>query len=53
LTFEGFGPTPCFFTRLRGQSRWQILLRGAEPAAAVPEELPEGWVVDVEPVSLL
>jgi primosomal protein N' (replication factor Y) len=50
---EVIGPTPCFFTRLRGQSRWQILLRGADPSPAVPEELPEGWAVDVEPVSLL
>ena len=53
LPVEVIGPTPCFFTRLRGQSRWQILLRGADPAAAVPEDLPEGWAVDVEPVSLL
>jgi len=50
---EVIGPTPCFFTRLHGLWRWQILLRGADPAGAVPEALPEGWAVDVEPVSLL
>jgi primosomal protein N' (replication factor Y) len=50
---EVLGPTPCFFTRQRGLLRWQIVLRGAEPAAAVPDDLPEGWTIDIDPVSLL
>ena len=50
---EVLGPTPCFFARLRGLLRWQIVLRGAEPAAAVPDDLPEGWTIDIDPVSLL
>jgi len=50
---EVVGPTPCFFTRLHGLWRWQILLRGSDPAKAVPSDLPEGWTADVEPVSLL
>jgi len=50
---EVVGPTPCFFTRLHGLWRWQILLRGSDPAKAVPADLPEGWTADVEPVSLL
>jgi len=47
------GPTPCFFTRQGGMLRWQIVLRGADPALAVPDDLPEGWIVDIDPVSLL
>lgn len=50
---EILGPTPCFFSRVRGLSRWQILLRGRDPVAVVPPDLPEGWAVDVDPVSLL
>jgi primosomal protein N' (replication factor Y) len=50
---EVLGPTPCFFTRQRGLLRWQVVLRGADPATAVPEDLPDGWTVDVDPVNLL
>ncbi len=50
---EVIGPTPCFQARVRGRTRWQVLLRGADPAAAVPDDLPDGWSVDVDPVSLL
>ena len=28
------GPAPCFFTKLDGKFRWQIVLRGADLAAA-------------------
>lgn len=47
------GPAPCFFQRVRGLHRWQVILRSANPAALVPEVLPPGWTVDVDPVSLL
>jgi primosomal protein N' (replication factor Y) len=48
------GPAPCFIERIRGRYRWQIVLRGPDPAkglAGLP--LPLGWQVDVDPVSLL
>jgi primosomal protein N' (replication factor Y) len=48
------GPSPAFITRVRGRYRWQIILRGDDPArllARVP--IPQGWVVDIDPVSLL
>ena len=48
------GPSPAFVTRVRGRYRWQIILRGDDPArllAGVP--IPQGWVVDIDPVSLL
>ena len=50
---EVLAPTPCFFPRQRGWLRWQIVLRGADPASIVPDDLPEGWSIAVDPVSLL
>jgi primosomal protein N' (replication factor Y) len=47
------GPAPCFFRRLRGNYRWHIILRSADLTGLVPDDLPEGWIVDVDPVSLL
>jgi hypothetical protein len=39
--------------RLAGEYRWMVVLRAREPAALIPSPLPRGWVVDVDPVSLL
>ena len=47
------GPAPCFHRRLRGDDRWQIVLRGPRPAEWIPEDLSEAWTVDIDPVSLL
>jgi len=47
------GPVPCFFRRVRGDYRWQVVVRAADPVAVLPQPVPEGWVVDVDPVSLL
>jgi primosomal protein N' (replication factor Y) len=47
------GPSPCFFRRQRGEYRWQILLRAADPGSLIPFDLPKGWFVDIDPVSLL
>ncbi|HXK32784.1 MAG TPA: primosomal protein N', partial [Dehalococcoidia bacterium] len=48
------GPSPAYVQRLRGRWRWQLLLRGREPAALVRGfVLPPEWAVDVDPVSLL
>lgn len=48
------GPTPSFFSRIKGRYRWQILLRGDDPASLVRDLVfPLGWQVDVDPVSLL
>jgi primosomal protein N' (replication factor Y) len=60
------GPAPCFLRRLRGQWRWQILLRSARTLglhapraesqleallAAIP--LPPGWHLDIDPMDIL
>jgi primosomal protein N' (replication factor Y) len=47
------GPVPCFFHKRRGEYRWQVIIRSTDPVKYVPESLPDGWIVDVDPVSLL
>ncbi len=48
------GPAPAFIHRLRGRFRWQIILRGTDlPTFLSPISLPQGWTVDIDPVSLL
>jgi len=48
------GPAPPFFARLRDRYRWQILLRHANPPAFLAEvAIPDGWHVEIDPVSVL
>lgn len=48
------GPAPCFFSRQRGEYRWQIVVRSPDPAALLRRTaVPLGWRVDVDPVDLL
>ncbi len=48
------GPAPCFFARERGRYRWQIVLRGADPAALLHGlSLSPAWRIDVDPIELL
>jgi primosomal protein N' (replication factor Y) len=47
------GPVPCFYRRLRGEYRWQIVVRAADPRPFIPYELEPGWTLDIDPVSLL
>ncbi|MHB8684912.1 MAG: helicase-related protein, partial [Dehalococcoidia bacterium] len=48
------GPSPAYIERTRGRWRWQVLLRGRDPAALVRDiALPQGWAADVDPVSML
>ena len=50
---ELIGPSPCFFSRLGGTYRWQLILRGPAPASLL-RDLPLGdWRIEVDPVSLL
>ncbi|MYA60653.1 MAG: primosomal protein N' [Chloroflexi bacterium] len=47
------GPSPCFPARLAGRYRWQILLKGDDPARILDEvPLGPGWLVDVDPVEM-
>jgi len=47
------GPVPCFYRRVRGEYRWQIVIRASDPRPLIPSDLDPGWIVDVDPVSLL
>jgi primosomal protein N' (replication factor Y) (superfamily II helicase) len=48
------GPAPCFAERARGRYRWALLLRGDRFARLLDKlDLPPGWTIDVDPVSLL
>jgi len=47
------GPVPCFFSKLRGEYRWQIILRGPDPVQILQGQRFDGWRVEVDPTSLL
>ena len=48
------GPAPCFVRKVRGEYRWQIVLKGTEPHDVLRDFLlPLGWRVDVDPMDLL
>ncbi len=47
------GPVPCFFSKIDGIYRWQIILRGPEPKNLLRGKELRGWRVEVDPVSLL
>jgi primosomal protein N' (replication factor Y) len=51
------GPVPCFFAKIGGYYRWQLVLRGAGPAAILRDRPVEAWLkdwrVEVDPISLL
>ena len=47
------GPVPAFFTRQAGLYRWQIVVRGPDPASLLRGRLPANVRVEVEPQSLL
>lgn len=47
------GPVPCFFARINSYYRWQIILRGPDPAAVLRGKNLGEWRVEVDPQSLL
>jgi primosomal protein N' (replication factor Y) len=49
-----FGPVTPFFARVRDYYRWQILLSCTDPSAVVRQlQIPLGWRIDIDPVSVL
>jgi primosomal protein N' (replication factor Y) len=53
-SFDIIGPVPAFFARHRSFYRWQILVRGPDPARLLRGlDIPFGWRVDVDPVTVL
>ncbi len=48
------GPASAFIHRLRGRYRWQLILRGTELSSFLSQiTFPQGWTIDIDPVSLL
>ncbi len=48
------GPTPAYFSRVRGEWRWQILVKGPNPLALVRDHHPGAeWIVEVDPPVIL
>jgi len=47
------GPVPCFFSKVAGLYRWQIILRGSNPKEMLRGMRLDGWRVEVDPISLL
>jgi primosomal protein N' (replication factor Y) len=44
---------PCFFAKSDGVYRWQVILRGPDPASLMRGLRLDDWRVEVEPISLL
>ena len=48
------GPAPAFFAKRRDLFRWQIIVRADDPAGLLNQvDIPPGWRVDIDPVSVL
>jgi primosomal protein N' (replication factor Y) (superfamily II helicase) len=47
------GPVPCFFERIGGIYRWQIILRGPDPISLLRNRQIGEWRIEVDPISLL
>jgi primosomal protein N' (replication factor Y) len=55
---EMIGPVPCFFGKIKGYYRWQILLRGPDPLQVITssphaQTVLGDWRVEVDPLNLL
>lgn len=45
------GPAPAFVHRLRGRFRWQLIIRGSNPAAFISTvPIPQNWIIDIDPI---
>ena len=53
LRISMIGPAPCFFQRLYGKYRWQIVLHGDAPAELLRDRHLPDWIIEVDPSSLL
>ncbi len=48
------GPAPTFTQRVRGRFRYQIIVRSPDPHILIRQvNFPQGWVLDIDPVTLI
>jgi primosomal protein N' (replication factor Y) len=50
---EMIGPVPCYFSRIGGRYRWQIVLRGPDPASLLRGHPLSDFEIQVNPPNLL
>jgi primosomal protein N' (replication factor Y) len=50
---EMIGPAPCYFQRANSLYRWQILLKGPNPALILREKNLADWRIEVDPLNVL
>ena len=54
VDLEVIGPAPGFPERVRGRYRWHLILRGRDLHQFLEGmSIPQGWIVDVDPMSVL
>jgi len=48
------GPTPPYFSRIRGEYRWQLLVKGPDPVQLIRDHHPgPDWIIEVNPPAIL
>ena len=47
------GPAPCYFAKVGGIYRWQIVVRGPDPVSLLRARQLDDWRIEVDPISLL
>ncbi|MCX8063242.1 MAG: hypothetical protein N3D16_11730, partial [Anaerolineales bacterium] len=53
-TLRFVGPLPCYFAKISGWYRWQILIIGDRPQGFLRNRtLRKGWRIEINPISLL
>lgn len=50
---ELIGPVPCFFAKENGEYRWQVVLRGPDPAAILKDMRFNDWRLEIDPINIL
>jgi len=50
---ELIGPIPCFFAKENGEYRWQVVLRGPDPASVLRDMRFTDWRVEIDPINIL
>ena len=50
---ELFGPVPSFFAKENGEYRWQIIVRGPDPALLLRDVKLSDWRIEIDPINLL
>ena len=51
---EILGPTPGYPSKMRGRFKWNVVLKGPELRNFFSTiDIPQGWVVDVDPISII